>query len=93
MPITIGKYSRVSTVVAEFLVVDCPSAYNVVIEQLTLKALNSIPSIYHLTMKFPTPEGIGYVHGSQFDSRECYNQSVRMASGRKRLMQIMMVEP
>ncbi|KAK1404814.1 hypothetical protein POM88_004419 [Heracleum sosnowskyi] len=36
-----------------------------------------VTSIYHLTMKFPTPNGIGSVHGSQYDSRECYHRTVK----------------
>ena len=79
-------------IIIDFLVMDCLSIYNAVIRKPTLKALKAITSIYHLMMKFPTPEEIGYIHGSQFDLRECYNQSVRMGSDKKRLSQTMMVE-
>ena len=41
----------------EFLVVDCPSAFNGVIGRPLLKALKVVTSIYNLTMKFPTAEG------------------------------------
>ena len=36
-------------------------------------------SIYHLTMKFPTVEGTGEVRGNQYDSRDCYNKSLKIA--------------
>nr|XP_017228314.1 PREDICTED: uncharacterized protein LOC108203710 [Daucus carota subsp. sativus] len=36
-----------------------------------------VTSIYHLSMKFPTPGGIGIVRGCQYDSRECYLQSLK----------------
>ena len=58
-----------------------------------MKELKAITSIYHLIIMFPTVKGTGYVRGSQYDSRECYNQSVRMAIDRRMLPQIMMVEP
>ena len=45
----------------EFLVVDCPYAFNGVIGRLLLKALKVITSIYHLMMKFPIDEGTGQV--------------------------------
>ena len=46
--------------------VDAPSAINGIIGRL----------LYHLTMKFPTTEGIGEVRGNQYNSRECYNKSL-----------------
>ena len=52
LPVTTGEHPRVSIVIANFLVVDCPSAYNAIIGQPTLKVLKAITSIYHLTMKF-----------------------------------------
>lgn len=30
-----------------------------------------ITSIYQLTLKFSTPDGVGSIKGCQFDSREC----------------------
>ena len=36
-------------------------------------------SIYHLSMKFPTPNGVGCVRGCQADSRECYSKALRSA--------------
>ena len=50
-----------STVIVEFLVVNCPSAINVIIGRLLLKALNTVTSIYHLIMKFLIVEGMGQV--------------------------------
>ena len=58
---TLGNYPRVSIVVAEFLTIECPSAFNRVIGKLLLKSLKAITSIHYLTMKFPTAEGIGQV--------------------------------
>ena len=58
-----------------------------------LKKLKAITSIYHLVMKFPTTEATEYARGSQYNSQKCYNQSVRMATDRRKLPQIIMMEP
>ena len=52
---------------------------NVIIGGPLLKALKAATLIYHFTMKFPTVEGTGEVRGDQYDSRECYNKSLRIA--------------
>ena len=59
LAVTVGKHPRVSTMMTEFLIVDCSSAFNGVIGGLMLKALKVVTSIYHLIMKFPTVEGTG----------------------------------
>ena len=65
--VTTGEHSRVSTVMTEFLIVDCPSAFNGVIGKSLLKVLKAVASIYHLTMKFSIAEGTGQVRESQYD--------------------------
>ncbi|XP_062112734.1 uncharacterized protein LOC133823896 [Humulus lupulus] len=60
----------------KFLIVDCPSAYNVVIGRPLLTALHASVSIWHLSMKFPTSAGLGCVRGDQREARECYNASI-----------------
>ena len=68
-----------STVMTEFLVVDCSSAYNVVIGRPLLMALQAAVSIWHLTMKFPTNGGVGCAQGNQREARDCYNASILKA--------------
>ena len=63
----------------EFPVVDCPSTINGIIRRPLLKALQAVTLIYHLTMKFPTVEGTSQVQGSQYNSREYYNKSIKLA--------------
>ena len=70
LAVIVGDHPKESTVVTEFLIVDCPSAVNGIIRRPLLKALKAITSIYHLTMKFSTVEGTGQVRGSQYNSRE-----------------------
>ena len=61
LAMTVGTYPRISIVMANFLVVDCPSAFNTVLGQPTLKELRAVTSIHHLLMKFLTPNGVGQV--------------------------------
>jgi hypothetical protein len=43
-----GTYPKQVTASVEFLVVDCPSAYNVIIDRPTLNKLKAVMSTYHL---------------------------------------------
>ena len=88
----VGEHPRVSTVVIEFLVVDCPSVVSGIIGRLLLKSLKAVTSIYHLTMKFLTTEGTRQVRGSQYDLRECYNKSLKVAKKETKFPQKMEVE-
>ncbi|KAL0458687.1 UNVERIFIED_CONTAM: hypothetical protein Slati_0495900 [Sesamum latifolium] len=56
----------------KFLVVDVPSAYNVILGRPTLTAFQAVISIYHMKIKFPTPGGVGEVQGDHLQSRKCY---------------------
>ena len=78
--LTVGEYPRKSYVMADFLVINQPSAFNVVLGRLSLRALKAITSIYHILMKFPTLNRVGQVRGNQEEARRCYNQAVRSAS-------------
>ena len=69
----------------EFLVMDCLLAFNGVIRRPLLKVLKAVSSIYHLTIKFPTVEGTRQVRGSQYDSREYYNKSHKLAKKEKKV--------
>ena len=56
----------------DFLVMDCPSSYNVIIERPTLNKWKAATSTYCLKVKFPTDNGVGEVKGDQVLARECY---------------------
>ena len=61
----VGEHPWTSTVLANFLVVDAPSAINEIIGRPVLKALKVATSVYHLTMKFLTVEGTGEERGAR----------------------------
>ena len=64
----------------DFLVVDRPSAYNVIICRPALNKWRVVTSTYHLMMKFLTKEGVGEVKGDQVTARRCYNTSMKKVS-------------
>ena len=76
----VGEYPRQSCVMADFLVINQPSAFNAVLDRPSLRALKVITSIYYLLMKVPTLNGVRQVRGNQEEVRRCYNQAVRSAS-------------
>ena len=59
LPVVVGSYPQQITKEVNFLVVDCSSSYNAIIERPTLNSWKAITSTYHLSVKFPTEYGIG----------------------------------
>ena len=79
LPVTTGTAPATRTLLATFVVVDCPSAYNAVIGRPILVDLWAVISMWHLAMKFPIDAGVGRVLGNQREARECYNTSITKA--------------
>jgi hypothetical protein len=77
LTIEAGTYPKQVRTSVEFLVVDCPSAYNVIIGRPTLNKLRAVTSTYYLLVRFPTEHGIGELKGDQATARECYFASLR----------------
>lgn len=61
LPATIGDGADKVTVMVEFIVVDKPSVYNIILGIPTFNALKAVVSTYHLAIKFPTPTGVGII--------------------------------
>ncbi|KAM1547969.1 hypothetical protein ACFX1Z_009216 [Malus domestica] len=77
LPFTIGTGPYIATITTNFLVVDYPTAYNVIFELTGINDLKAMVSTHMLLMKFPTPYGNGYIRGDQLSARSCYNTSVK----------------
>ena len=75
--LTLGKPPCQATTTARFLIVDAPSAYNMLLGRPSLNAIKAIPSAYHMIIKFPTMHGVGMVRGDQRVARECYTASMK----------------
>ena len=50
-----------ATTTIKFLLVDAPSAYNMLPSRPTLNSIRDVPSAYHMVFKFPTENGVGMV--------------------------------
>ena len=72
LQIIAGIYLAKVTRIVDFLIVDCPSFYNVILGQPTLNRLKAATSTYYLKVKFPTPYEIGEMCGDQLLARKCY---------------------
>ena len=61
LTVTVGTYPVQLTRQLDFLVVDCPSSYNVIIGRPTFNKWKVAMSTYCLKVKFPTDNGVGEV--------------------------------
>ena len=75
--LTLGEPPCQVTTTARFLIVDTPSAYNMLLGRPSLNAIKAVPSAYHMIIKFPTVHGVGTVQGDQRVARECYTASMK----------------
>ena len=75
--LTLGEPPCQATTTVRFLVVDAPSAYNMLLGRPSLNAIKAIPSAYHMMIKFPTMHGVGMVRGDQRVARKCYTTSMK----------------
>ena len=63
LTVTVGAHSRQLTRLLDFLVVDCPSSYNVIIGRPTFNHWKVAMSTYCLEVKFPIENNVGKVKG------------------------------
>ena len=75
--LTFGDPPFQATTKVRFLIVDAPSAYNMLLDRPSLNTLRAIPYAYHMVIKFPTANGVGMVRGNQRVARECYSASMK----------------
>ena len=67
-----GTYPAQVTKEIDFLIVDCPSTYNIILGRSALNRLRAVTSTYYLKVKFPTTHGVGEIRGDQVLARKCY---------------------
>ncbi|XP_074323058.1 uncharacterized protein LOC141660003 [Apium graveolens] len=77
LPVTLGEGALSVTQMIDFKVLDQDSTHNVLMGRPWLRAFRVITSIHHLMIKFPTPNGVGSLIGSQYESRDCYHKAVK----------------
>ncbi|XP_071912192.1 uncharacterized protein [Coffea arabica] len=72
LQVTVGVSPRCRTIPVKFAVVKEPSSYNMILGRPTLNALRAVCSTLHLSMKFPTSDGVAEVLGDPEVARACY---------------------
>ncbi|XP_057811616.1 uncharacterized protein LOC131025849 [Salvia miltiorrhiza] len=82
---TVGKidlpvYADGVNLSTRFLVVDAPSAYNVILGRPWIHEMEAVPSTYHQVIRFPTKWGVKEIKGEQKDSRACYQTTMKAKS-------------
>ncbi|KAL0345723.1 UNVERIFIED_CONTAM: hypothetical protein Sradi_4403600 [Sesamum radiatum] len=85
LPLTLGTPPLRKTCLLKFLVVDIPSAYNVILGQPTLNAFRAIISIYQMKIKFPVAGGVGETQADVLQARKCYVEAIKR--GKKRMLE------
>ena len=75
--LTLGDPPCQGTTTVRLLIVDAPSAYNMLLSRPSLNTIRVIPSAYHMVIKFPTVNGVGMVRGNQRIAKECYSASMK----------------
>ena len=75
--LSLGDPPCQATIAVRFLIVDVPSAYNMLLGRPSLNTIRVIPSAYHMVIKFPTTNGVGMVQGNQRIAKECYSASMK----------------
>ncbi|CAL8150708.1 unnamed protein product [Prunus armeniaca] len=77
LPIAFGIFPRKTMTYDQFLIVDYPTAYNVIVGQTVLTRVKAHLSPHMLLMKFPTSNGTGIVRGDQLSARTCYATALK----------------
>ncbi|KAL0394941.1 UNVERIFIED_CONTAM: hypothetical protein Slati_4460300 [Sesamum latifolium] len=84
-PINIRDLSLRKTCLLKFLVVDIPSAYNVILGRPTLNIFRAIIFTYHMKIKFPVVGGVGEAQADVLQARKCYVEAIKR--GKKRILE------
>ncbi|KAL0361145.1 UNVERIFIED_CONTAM: hypothetical protein Sradi_3799000 [Sesamum radiatum] len=77
LPLTLGTFPLRKTYLLRFLVVDIPSAYNVILGRPRLNAFRAIISTYHMKIKFPMVGGVGEAQANVLQARRCYIEAIK----------------
>ncbi|CAL2271718.1 unnamed protein product [Prunus armeniaca] len=77
LPISIGAAPQRAMVTTPFLIIDCPTAYNVILGRPAIAQMKVFISTYMLLLKFLTPHGTGTVRGDHLGVRSCYASAVK----------------
>ncbi|XP_072074378.1 uncharacterized protein [Arachis hypogaea] len=77
----IGEGSLSRTIDMQYLIVDCPSPYNIILGRPALNMFRTVVSTFHLCVKFQAQDGrIATVRSDRQQARQCYNASLKRSA-------------
>ena len=76
LTIIVGTYLAQVTKNIDFLIVNCPSTYNIILGRPARNRLRAITSTYYLKVKFSTAHKVGEIRGDQVLARGCYQAAL-----------------
>ncbi|KAL0373493.1 UNVERIFIED_CONTAM: Retrovirus-related Pol polyprotein from transposon gypsy [Sesamum radiatum] len=76
LPLSLGSYPKRSSKMVKFLIVNAPSAYNIILGRLSLNIFRAIASTYHMKLKFQLRR-CGRATGGERMARECYANTLK----------------
>jgi len=80
MTFTYGTNSRTTNI--KYLVVNAPSAYNILLGRPALNRIGAVASTRHMKMKLHSLEGIVItIKSDQKEAKKCYENSLKMKRG------------
>ncbi|XP_042467478.1 uncharacterized protein LOC122050653 [Zingiber officinale] len=75
--VSLGEEPLIRTRTTNFIMVDAPSAYNMILGRLALNEFRAVVSTYCKKIKFPVGNLVGEVRGDQAAARRCYVEMVK----------------
>ena len=73
LPVALGKLPHRVVYMIDFLVIDHPGAYNIILGRLFLVATKAVVSMHYLTIKVPAAQEVITIKGDQQSARGCYS--------------------
>ena len=74
LPVYVARINRMTT----FLVLDSPSAYNLIMGRPWIHDMRAVSSTYHQVIKFPTKLGVQEIKDDRMASRSCYQTTLKV---------------
>ena len=75
--LTLGDPPCHAKTTKKFLIVEAPSAYNMLLGRPSLNVIRAIPFAYHMVVKLSIENGVGKARVDQRIARECYLASMK----------------
>lgn len=76
--IILPTYDKGINLQTKFNVLDCPSAYNIILGTPWIHKMKAIPSTNHLNIEFPTEWGVHEIKRELKAARKCFNTSLKL---------------